>query len=199
MPRDLLPHRQCMDKRGIVWYSLCVQSLPNEMTQFFGQILQQKIEPPIHPQIVTNYLRNMMECKELDEIELDDEDWMSLREHVETLSQTAGLLSYRLDSMQDALEQETFQLATHTIRVARTKSYEHVQAFLQELSLTEETLTVGRFLRALNRYLIQENCIDLNDLQIRLNPRLCAVFSKPPGLKKVPYALLLKNLPNLFE
>lgn len=141
-----------------------------------------------------------MECKELDEIELDDEDWMSLREQVEHLSETAGLLSHRLDSMQQALEQETFQLATVPIRLtARNKSYEHLRAFLTELGLREENLTVGRFLRALNRYLIQENCIDLNDLQIRLNPRLCAVFSKPPGLKKVPYALLLKNLPNLFE
>lgn len=140
-----------------------------------------------------------MECKELDEIELDDEDWMSLREHVETLSQTAGLLSYQLDSMQDALDQETFQLATVPIQLARTKSYDHVRAFLQELGLREDNLTVGRFLRALNRYLIQEDCIDLNDLQVRLNPRLCAVFSKPPGLKKVPYALLLKSLPNLFQ
>lgn len=140
-----------------------------------------------------------MECKELDEIELDDEDWMSLREQVEQLSQTAGLLSHRLDSMQEALEQETFQLATYSIRLVRNKSYDHVRAFLTELGVSEENLTVGRFLRALNRYLIQEDCIDLNDLQIRLNPRLCAVFSKPPGLKKVPYALLLKNLPNLFE
>jgi hypothetical protein len=123
----------------------------------------------------------------------------TLGAQIEHLCATAGLLSHRLHTMERALEQETFQLDTHPIKVALTAKAAHVEELITTLNLPQEGLTLGTFLRALNKYLVHEDLVDLNDLQIVLSPLIAAAFQKPKGLKKVPYALLLLSLPRMFE
>jgi hypothetical protein len=129
-----------------------------------------------------------------DDVELD-----TLSAQIEHLCQTAGFLSHRVDSMQRALDQESFQLENHPITVQPTAKAKHVEELLQALNLPQESLTLGKFLRALNLYLIHEDLVNLNDLQIHLNPLLSAAFQKPKSLKKIPYGLLLLSLPRMFQ
>jgi hypothetical protein len=129
----------------------------------------------------------------------DDVELASLSAQIEHLCETAGFLSHRVHTMERALEQETFQLDSHPIKVASTAKSKSVEDLLATLSLQQEDLTLGKFLRALNKYLIHEDLVDLNDLQIKLSPLIAAAFQKPKGLKKVPYALLLMSLPRMFE
>ncbi len=123
----------------------------------------------------------------------------SLHAEIENLSKTANFLSHRLDTMQTLLDQQTFQLESHPICVAPQAKAEKVRELLTAMNITEEGLTLGKFLKALNVYLIQNDLVDLNDLQILLSPLLAAAFQKPRGLKKVPYALLLSTLPRIFS
>ena len=123
----------------------------------------------------------------------------SLHAEIENLSKTANFLSHRLDTMQTLLDQHTFQLESHPIRVAPQAKAEKVRELLAAINITEEGLTLGKFLKTLNVYLIQNDLVDLNDLQIILSPLLAAAFQKPRGLKKVPYALLLSTLPRMFS
>ena len=44
----------------------------------------------------------------------------------------------------------------------------------------------------------QNNLVDLNDLQIHMNPMLQLAFQKPLNIKKIPYGLLLNSLPQMF-
>jgi len=122
----------------------------------------------------------------------------TLYSEIQELKQTSEFLLHRLDSIKQELDQNTFPLADHTIQIAPTKYAAHVRLLLITLGLEESTLTVGNFLKALNLYLIQNNLVDLNDLQILLNPLLKSAFQKPLGLKKVPYGILLNTLPKLF-
>lgn len=129
----------------------------------------------------------------------DDVELASLSAQIEHLCETTGFLSHRVHTMERALEQETFQLDTHPIKVAPTAKAHHVEELLATLQLPQQDLTLGKFLRALNKYLVHEDLVDLNDLQIKLSPIITAAFQKPKGLKKVPYALLLMSLPRMFE
>ena len=122
----------------------------------------------------------------------------TLYSEIEKLKETSNFLLHRLDSIKHELEQNSFPLADHPIQIAPTKYAAHVRLLLTVLNLEEPTLTVGNFLKALNIYLIQNDLVDLNDLQILLNPLLKSAFQKPLGLKKVPYGLLLNTLPQLF-
>ena len=122
----------------------------------------------------------------------------SLHAEIERLSATANFLSHRLDTMQNLLDQQTFQLDSHPIRVAPQAKAEKVRELLTAINITEEGLTLGKFLKALNTYLVHNDLVDLNDLQILLSPLIAAAFQKPKGLKKVPYALLLSTLPRMF-
>jgi len=122
----------------------------------------------------------------------------TLHSEIEALKQTSNFLLHRVDSMQRALEQDSFPLTEYIIQVAPTKHAAQVRLLLTVLGLNESTLTVGSFLKALNRYLVQQNLVDLNDLQILLNPLLKEAFHKPLGMNKVPYGLLLNSLPKLF-
>ncbi len=127
-------------------------------------------------------------------------DFKSLTEHIEYLKQTSNLLGYRLDTIQTLLDQQTFDLEGYTLRVAPTSNANKVVELLKELGLADHaSLKMGDFLKSLNTWLIQKELVDLNDLQIYLNPMLCAAFQKAPGLKKIPYALLLTSLPRMFE
>jgi hypothetical protein len=123
----------------------------------------------------------------------------SLQTEIEHLSTTANLLGHRLDTMQSLLDQHTFQLEFHPIRVAPQAKAEKVRELLVAVDVAEEGLTLGQFLKSLNLYLVRNDLVDLNDLQIILSPLLAAAFQKPRGLKKVPYALLLATLPRIFE
>jgi hypothetical protein len=123
----------------------------------------------------------------------------TLQEELVQLKETSDFLLHRLDSMQRALDQDTFHLDMRPIKIAPTRHARQVRMFFQVLGLQETSTTLGDFLRAINRYLIKENLVDLNDLQIHLNPTLYAAFQKPLGLKKVPYGLLLNSLPSMFE
>jgi hypothetical protein len=123
---------------------------------------------------------------------------ISLQEQIQLLKDQSNLLLHRVDSMQACLKQESFDLAIQTISIKSTNKAAKVKLLLTTLELKEDGLTVGHFLSALNTYLIKHDLVDLNDLQIILNPLLCAAFQKPTGLKKVPYGILLNSLPNLF-
>ena len=127
-------------------------------------------------------------------------EFKTLREHIEHLKQTSDILDYRLDTIQNLLTQQMFDLESYELRVAPNSHANQVTALLKELGLKDHaSLKMGAFLKALNKWLIQKELVDLNDLQIHLNPMLCAAFQKAPGLKKIPYALLLTSLPRMFE
>lgn len=130
--------------------------------------------------------------------ELDLEELSSLSMEIEKLRQTAHLLSHRVDTIQNALEQHSLPIEGFVVKVAATTKAKHVKAFLEELQLKEEGLTIGEFLKSLNKYLINNSLVDYNDLQIHMTPILQKVFQKPSGLKKVPYSLLLLALPKIF-
>lgn len=115
------------------------------------------------------------------------------------LKTSARLLHHRLNTMQDALAQETFQLDKLPIQVTGGSRSSSVRKLLAALECSEDGLTVGTFLRALNAYLVHTNLVDLNDLQIIMTPLLRSAFHKAPGFKTYPYALLLTALPKMFQ
>lgn len=125
-------------------------------------------------------------------------DLESLETNLHTLTQSANLLSHRLDTMQSLLDRQTFRLDAHPIRVAPVAKAEKVRELLAAIGVPEEGLTLGIFLQGLNLYLLQNDLVDLNDLQIILSPLIAAAFHKPKGLKKVPYGLLLATIPRMF-
>ena len=125
-------------------------------------------------------------------------DLKTLEQHIEHMKNTANLLGHRLDTIQQLLDRETFDLEHLTIRINTREKPKQVRELLECLALKEDDLQLGQFLRALNRYLIREDLVDLNDLQIHLTPLLASAFQKAPGLKKIPYALLLMTLPKMF-
>ena len=152
------------------------------------------------------YLEKPLEVYTSEEEEKEDEyvdqgwerEMKTLEQHIQELKERSNLLQHRLDTIQRLLDQKTFELDTLPIKVAPTAKEKHVRSFLQVLELEESGLLLGDFLRAMNKWLIQQELVDLNDLQIHLTPFLSCVFQKPAGLKKIPYALLLTALPKMF-
>jgi hypothetical protein len=128
----------------------------------------------------------------------DSSPLQTLKSELEHLKTTSDFLLHRVDSMQHALDQESFSLADQPIQISPTGKPAQVRLLLTVLNLEEVSLTLGSFLKALNIYLVRHDLVDLNDLQILLNPLLRAAFQKPSGLKKVPYGLLLNTSPKLF-
>jgi hypothetical protein len=125
-------------------------------------------------------------------------DLRTLEQHIEHMKNTANFLGHRLDTIQQLLDRETFDLEHLPIRINTKEKPKQVLELLECLALQEDSLELGQFLRALNRYLIREDLVDLNDLQIHLTPLLASAFQKAPELKKIPYALLLTTLPKMF-
>lgn len=132
-------------------------------------------------------------------------DHESLLQQIEHLKLHGDLLHHRLDSIQRMLDQETFQLQSLKIRVAPMAKAGQVRELLKAIGLVNgdeggdgSEFTMGEFLSALNKWLIKEDLVDFNDLQIYLSPLVAAAFQKPIGLKKIPYALLLTALPKMF-
>jgi hypothetical protein len=123
----------------------------------------------------------------------------TLYEELQRLRTTSHLLSHRLHTLQTLLDEDRFELSEYPIRVKAGPLQSHVNTLLNALSLSEHELTLGTFLTALNQYLIHQELVDLNDLQIHMTPLLHAAFHKPLGLAKLPYPLLLLALPTMFE
>jgi hypothetical protein len=123
----------------------------------------------------------------------------TLESQIRSLCETSNFLSHRLDTIQRLLDQETFELETQSIKVFPGQHTTAVRTLLTALNLTDDNLKLGDFLRALNRYLIHNDLVDLNDLQIILSPLIASAFQKAPGLKKIPYPLLLTALPKMFR
>jgi hypothetical protein len=128
----------------------------------------------------------------------DEKPTVSLREAIEHLETSADFLQHRLDTIQSQLDVHTFSLENMRIRVLKSSRTSALRKLLGLLEVDEKTLTMGIFLRRLNRYLIQNDFIDLNDLYIEISPLLSIVFHFPPSTRKVPYSFLLKELKNLF-
>ncbi len=122
---------------------------------------------------------------------------LALYDQLTQLKDSADLLQHRVDTIEHLLDQEPI-FTEIPLRVAPKRTAQKVRDLLKAMNLEEESLTLEIFLRTLNKYLIHQELVDLNDLQIHLSPIVAAAFHKPIGLKKVPYALLLLALPNMF-
>lgn len=114
------------------------------------------------------------------------------------MKQTANLLSHRLNTLQTLLDQEQFELSSYELKVKPTARAEKVRELLTAIGVQEEGLIMGDFLTALNKWLVSNGHVDLNDLQILMTPFLSSAFYKPIGLKKMPYPLLLLALDKMF-
>ncbi|NBR26191.1 MAG: hypothetical protein EBU08_20890 [Micrococcales bacterium] len=122
---------------------------------------------------------------------------LNLYEQLIQLKHSADLLKHRVDTIEHLLDHEPI-FTEIPLRVAPKRTAQKVRELLTAMDLQEEGLTLESFLRTLNKYLIRQELVDLNDLQIHLSPLVAAAFHKPIGLKKVPYALLLLALPSMF-
>lgn len=122
----------------------------------------------------------------------------TLEELIATMATQSDFLHHRLDSMQRLLDQGTFEFSSRPLILSPFARTNCVRDLLEQLGVKEEGLTMEPFLRALNRWLVHQDLVDLNDLQILLTPFVASVFQTPAGLKKIPYCLLLTSLPNLF-
>jgi hypothetical protein len=114
------------------------------------------------------------------------------------LKDTANLLSHRINTLQTLLDQERFELSSYELKVKPTARQAKVRELLTAIGVQEEGLLMGDFLTALNKWLVSQGHVDLNDLQILMTPLLSAAFYKPLGLKKMPYPLLLLALEKMF-
>lgn len=117
---------------------------------------------------------------------------------IQGVNQSSIYLYHRLDTIQRLIDQDEFEFSEISLEVAPRAKAKNVRELIQAIGVDEEGLTVGKFLNALNTYLIHKDLVDLNDLQIILSPLLAAAFQKPMGLGKVPYPLLLKSLSKMF-
>lgn len=122
----------------------------------------------------------------------------TLREAITHFQRTAKFLQERIDTIEWQLQEETFQAANVPLKI-REKQRETARRFLETIDCEETDLTLGMFLKCLNRYLIANNCVDLNDLQIYTSPFLRSTLGLLPTMQKVPYPWLLAGLPVLFE
>lgn len=127
-----------------------------------------------------------------------EEELTSLTTELQRLRSTADFLYHRVNTLQTLLDQERFELSSYPLKVKSTSRVSKVRELLKALELEEEQLTMGMFLTALNKWLVVNEYIDLNDLQILMTPLLSAAFHKPAKLKKMPYPLLLLGLDRMF-
>ena len=134
------------------------------------------------------------------DMNMDDspkEELSKLTRQVETLAQASNLLLYRLDSVERALNQETFELAALKVRIKDGLNSAEVRNLVATLNLTEPIL-IGDFLKALNQHIIHQDLVDLNDLEITVTPYIRKAFYLQPTDTKIPYAKLLLGLPSMF-
>lgn len=117
---------------------------------------------------------------------------------LEKMKTTANLLSHRLNTLQSLLDQERFELSSYELKVKPSPRAKKVRELLVAIGVEEEGLLMGDFLTALNKWLVNQGHVDLNDLQIHMTPLLSSAFYKAAGLKKMPYPLLLLALDKMF-
>jgi hypothetical protein len=130
----------------------------------------------------------------------DEQDSMTLEDYILKASDLVDVMKYRLDSMQRALEYKSFSLENLSIRLREDVSTSSAMSrFLTDLSLSEDTLTLGLFLKALNTHLVRNELVDLNDLEIYVPSYLKEAFNMEPSLEKVPYATVLWHIPQVFR
>jgi hypothetical protein len=140
-----------------------------------------------------------------DQTEIEDpsdtleSEFQSLEGWIQTMKNSGDLLHHRLDSIERLLEQETFNFSKYVLKVSPIPPNEALNTLLKEMGIETRSFPLEEFLKALNRWLIQNELVDLNDLQIHLTPLLASAFQKSPELKKIPYPLLLISLPRMFE
>ena len=120
-----------------------------------------------------------------------------LATQIEMLARTSNLLLHRLDSMERALNQETFELASLKVSVKEGPNAADVRTLVATLNLAEPFL-IGDFLKSLNQHIIHHDLVDLNDLEITTTPYLRKAFYLQPTDTKIPYAKLLLGLPSMF-
>ena len=117
---------------------------------------------------------------------------------LQKLKDTSNLLSHRLNTLQTLLDQERFELSSYELKVRPSARAGKVRELLTSIGVQEEGLLMGDFLTALNKWLVSQGHVDLNDLQILMSPLLSSAFYKPAALKKMPYPLLLLALDKMF-
>ena len=117
---------------------------------------------------------------------------------LQKLKDTSNLLSHRLNTLQTLLDQERFELSYYELKVRPSARAGKVRELLTSIGVQEEGLLMGDFLTALNKWLVGQGHVDLNDLQILMSPLLSSAFYKPAALKKMPYPLLLLALDKMF-
>jgi hypothetical protein len=118
-----------------------------------------------------------------------------LENWIQTLKNSGDLLHHRLDSIERLLEHETF----NSKKLFLKPKTENASQLLIDLGFTETHPTLEELLKKLNKWLINSELVDLNDLQILITPQIEATFEKTRGLQKAPYPLLLASLPQLFN
>ena len=124
---------------------------------------------------------------------------LTIKEAIESLESSANFLQHRLDTIQSQLDVHTFSLETMRIHVRKGSHTSSLRKLLHLIGVDEKQLTMGSFLNHLNQYLLQNDFIDLNDLQIRISPLLSLIFDFPTTVRKIPYPFLLKKLKDLFD
>lgn len=129
----------------------------------------------------------------------DETIFSTLANDLERMKTTANLLYHRVHTLQTLLEQDRFELSDYRLTVKPSNRQGKVREFLRLLEIQEDTVSLGVFLSRLNHWLIQSELVDLNDFQIHMTPLLSSAFYKAPGLKKIPYPLLLLSLPKMFN
>lgn len=139
-----------------------------------------------------------MEESEIPEEITTQDSIHDLRTCIETLMNSTNGFLHRLDSIERLMDQNKFDYETMKIKINQNANVEHVQTLVSLLSLDESKLTIGTFLRALNRYLIHNDLVDLNDLEIKITPLLHSAFYMTTAESKVPYMNLLLGLPKMF-
>lgn len=127
-----------------------------------------------------------------------EDEIKTLESEIERLCTMSNLLQHRLDTIERLIHNNQFELEKQPIK-SHPGREDILRPFLQTLELEESGLTVGVFLQALNRHLIRSRLVDLNDLEIILTEELRTLFLIDESQKKVPYAILLRQLPELFE
>lgn len=131
-------------------------------------------------------------------LEEEGEILSNLAIELQKLRETTDILSHKLNTLQELLDQERFELSTYELKLRPHGRQVKIRELLAAIGVQEEGLLMGTFLTALNKWLVRDNHVDLNDLQILMTPLLSAAFYKPPGLKKMPYPLLLLALDKMF-
>lgn len=125
---------------------------------------------------------------------------LTVKDAIRHLETSANFLQQRLDTVQSQIDVHTFSLQTMHIHVRKSSRTSSLRKLLKLIELDEkQPMTMGSFLTKLNNYLLQNDYIDLNDLQIHTSPLIALVFNIPDNKRKIPYPFLLKELKELFD